>query len=128
MWPTWDADIAICVAVLLEGECGAHMDWRIPGFHVHGDFTVIDRDLRVCLPDMELLRSRGTGGRPQTRRIINNMDEVEVGGPIRRCTICDEYGHKAKYCPKNAAGSSTTRTSVRHVVHDNLGDQDRFVE
>src|SRR6266540_3824219 len=47
------------------------------GFCAHGDFTVIDRDLRVCLPDMELLRSRGTGGHPKTRRIINNMDKAE---------------------------------------------------
>ena len=104
------------------------MDWRIPGFPSAWRLRFIDRDLRVCLPNMEQLRSRGTGGHPQTRRIINNMDEAEVGGPIRRCTICDEYGHKAKYCPRNAAGSSTTRTSAGQAVHGNLGDQDRFVE
>ena len=98
------------------------------GFRAHDDFTVIDRDLRVCLPNMDLLRSLGKGGRPQTRRIRNNMDEAEVGGPIRRCTNCEEYGHKAAHCPQTAAGPSTSHTSAGQVVHGNLGDQDRYME
>ena len=98
------------------------------GFRAHDDFTVIDRDLRVCLPNMDLLRSLGKGGRPQTRRIRNNMDEAEVGGPIRRCTNCEEYGHKAAHCPQTAAGPSTSHTGAGQSVHGNLGDQDRYVE
>ena len=62
MWLTWDADDAICFPILLKGKCGADMDWRILGFRARGDFTVIDRDVRVCLPDMELLRSLDKGG------------------------------------------------------------------
>ena len=72
------------------------------GFSAHGDFTVYDRDMPICLPPMTLLRhSHGKGGRPQTRRIRNDMDEAEVGGPVRRCSECDEFGHKTKDCPQS---------------------------
>src|SRR5438552_2137044 len=50
--------------------------WCSHGLENSGVFahTVINRDLRVFLPNMDLLRSLGKGGRPQTRQIRNNMD------------------------------------------------------
>ena len=70
------------------------------GFSAYDNFTVYDRDMPICLPLMILLRhSYGKGGQTHTRRIRNDMDETEVDGPMRRCTECDEFGHKAKDFP-----------------------------
>ena len=53
------------------------------GFMARGDFSVYNKGLPICIPPIELLRhSHGKGGRPQTRRIHNDMDESEVGGPM----------------------------------------------
>ena len=38
------------------------------------------------------------------------MDEAKVGGLIKRCSKCDEYGHKAKEYP--------------HSNHGDAGEQD----
>jgi hypothetical protein len=64
-------------------------------FMACGNFSVYNSDLPICLPPMHLLRHcHRKGGRPQTRRIRNDMDESEVGGPMRRCRTCEEFGHK----------------------------------
>jgi hypothetical protein len=90
------------------------------GFSAHSDFIVYDRDMPICLPPMMLLRHpHGKGGRPQTRRIHNDMDEAEVGGLVRRCSECDEYGHKAKDFPhsnRGDAGAGPSTGSIRGRV------------
>ncbi|CAN6290558.1 unnamed protein product [Urochloa humidicola] len=79
------------------------------GFLSYGDFTIYNKDLPICLPPMELLRhSHGKGGRPQTRRIRNDMDESEVGGAMRRCRRCEQFGHKSNACPASNEASSST--------------------
>ena len=79
------------------------------GFQSAGDLTVYNPELPICLPPMELLRyCPGKGGRPQTRRIRNDMDESEVGGPMRRCQNCEEFGHKTSACAKANEGASAS--------------------
>ena len=85
-----------------------------------GDFSVYNKNSPICLPPMELLRhSHGRGGRPQTRRIRNDMDESEAGGPMRRCRICEQFGHKTIDCPSSSSdptdlqGGSTSSENPR---------------
>jgi hypothetical protein len=53
------------------------------GFMACGDFSVYNTDLPICLPPMHMLHHQyGKGEHPQTRRIRNDMDESEVGGPM----------------------------------------------
>jgi hypothetical protein len=68
------------------------------GYRVVGNFTEVAEEERIYIPDMELLRT--AVGRRKTRRIRNDMDESELGGPTRQCTYCTQYGHRKKYCPK----------------------------
>ena len=53
---------------------------------------------------MTLLR-QARGGRRRTRRIRNDMDESEVGGPTRQCLYCMEFGHRIKHCNKMREGT-----------------------
>ena len=48
---------------------------------------------------MTLLR-QSRGGRRRTRRIRNDMDESEVGGPTRQCLYYMEFGHRMNRCNK----------------------------
>ena len=63
---------------------------------------------------MGLLRHPiGRGGtRPQTRRICNDMDESEVGGPMRCCRNCEEFGHETNASPKGDDGAGSSNSSV----------------
>jgi hypothetical protein len=64
-------------------------------FMACGDFSVYNTDLPICLPPMHLLRHcHGKGGHPETRRIHNDMDRSEIGGPIRRCRHVKSSGTK----------------------------------
>lgn len=82
------------------------------GFLAYVNISVYNQDLPVCLPPMELLRHcTGKGGRPQTRRIRNDMDEAEVGGPMRRCRTCEQFGHKTIACPTTNEPSTSAPTN-----------------
>ena len=86
------------------------------GFMARGDFSVYNKDLPICLSPMELLRhTHEKGGRPQTRRIRNDMDESEVGGPLRRFRTCEGFRHKTVDYPNTSsalAGDEGASSSV----------------
>jgi len=99
------------------------------GFMACGDFSVYNKDLPICLPPMDLLRhSHDRVGCPQTRRIHNDMDESEAGGPMRRCRTCEQFNHKTIDCPSSSSdpvdlqGGSTSENprgrgrSGRHLM------------
>ena len=81
---------------------------EISGFRVVGNFNKVDEAQREYIPDLSLLRVRR--GRRQVRRIRNDMDQSEAGGPTRQCMHCSKYGHRKKYCPdlrKQAEGDTS---------------------
>ena len=69
------------------------------GYRIAGNFTTVDAGHRVYIPSMQLLRSTKRGHR-QTRRIRNDMDKGDVGGPTRQCLYCLTFGHRMRHCPK----------------------------
>jgi len=69
------------------------------GYRIVGNFTSVAVGHRVYIPSMNLLRATKIGRR-KTRRIRNDMDEGEAGGPTRQCLYCLNFGHRMKYCPK----------------------------
>ena len=84
------------------------------GFMACGNFTVYNSDFPICLSSMDMLRHCiGKGGRPQTRRIRNDMDEAEAGGPMRRCRTCEQFGHKTNACPTTTEGASASTSGSR---------------
>uniref|UniRef100_A0A0E0DB97 Aminotransferase-like plant mobile domain-containing protein n=1 Tax=Oryza meridionalis TaxID=40149 RepID=A0A0E0DB97_9ORYZ len=56
-------------------------------------------DKRIYVPDLDLLKVGK--GRRQTRRLRNDMDASEAGGPVRRCEDCLQYGHRTRDCKNN---------------------------
>jgi len=80
---------------------------ELHGFRSTGNFNTVDPAERRYIPDPSLLR---TGrGRRQSRRIRNDMDESEAGGPTRQCFLCNEFGHLDSHCPRFGTGGATTR-------------------
>jgi hypothetical protein len=69
------------------------------GYRIAGNFTQVAVGQRVYIPSMNMHR-RTRRGRRQTRRIRNDMDESEAGGPTRQCLYCLAFGHRMRYCPK----------------------------
>ena len=74
-----------------------------------GNFNTVPPGERQYIPAPELLR---TGvGRRQCRRIRNDMDESEAGGPTMPCFLCNDFGHRdtgcTKFPPTDAATAST---------------------
>lgn len=62
-------------------------------------------DKRIYVPDLDLLKAGK--GRRQTRRLRNDMDASEAGGPVRRCEDCLQYGHRTRDCKNNKEGTSS---------------------
>ena len=62
------------------------------GFRAMGNFNKVNPGERRYIPDPALLRT-GRGRRP-SRRIRNDMDESEAGGPSRQCFLCNQFGHR----------------------------------
>jgi hypothetical protein len=77
------------------------------GFRAVGNFNTVDPGERQYIPDPGLMRT--TGGRRQSKRIRNDMDEAEAGGPIRQCFLCNQFGHRDKKCPTFGTGGATPR-------------------
>jgi hypothetical protein len=67
------------------------------GFRAMGNFNTVNPAERQYIPDPALMRT-ATGRRP-CRRIRNDMDEAEAGGPTRQCLLCNQFGHRDKNCP-----------------------------
>uniref|UniRef100_I1PJB4 CCHC-type domain-containing protein n=1 Tax=Oryza glaberrima TaxID=4538 RepID=I1PJB4_ORYGL len=63
-------------------------------------------DKRIYVPDLDLLKAGK--GRRQTRRLRNDMDASEAGGPVRRCEDCLQYGHRTRDCKNNKEGTSSS--------------------
>ena len=75
------------------------------GFRVKGNFNEVAIGDRQYIPAPEHLRT-GTGRRG-AKRIRNDMDESEAGGPTRQCYVCSEYGHRETadgHCPAAIQG------------------------
>jgi hypothetical protein len=69
-----------------------------------GSFTEAANPV-MYIPDPRTARVKR--GRHQTRRIRNDMDELELRTRIQRCSACNQSGHMYKRCPNNDAGSSS---------------------
>jgi hypothetical protein len=67
------------------------------GYRVVGNFTTVIPNERRYIPDPRSLRTNR--GRRETRRIRNDMDEAEAGGPTRQCFLCNQFGHRDPLCP-----------------------------
>jgi hypothetical protein len=72
------------------------------GFRVVGNFNKLDPADREYIPDPGLLRT--SRGRRKSKRIRNDMDESEAGGPTRQCILCKEFGHRETHCTANGRG------------------------
>ena len=101
------------------------------GYRISGNFTTVDVGHRVYIPPMDLLRGTKIGRR-QTRRIRNDMDEGEAGGPTRQCLYCLNFGHRMKNCPRmredrdNAgAGEQGQSSSAAGVAQGGTGRRRR---
>lgn len=80
------------------------------GFRVVDNFNTVNPTDRQYIPDPGLVRT--SRGRRQSRRIRNDMDESEAGGPTRQCFLCNAFGHRDTNCPTfgtGGAGSSRAR-------------------
>ena len=78
---------------------------EMQGFRAMGNFNTVVPSERQYIPDPSLLR---TGvGRRQSKRIRNDMDESETGGPIRQCFLCNKYRHRDTRCPQFGTGGAT---------------------
>ena len=78
------------------------------------EFDVLRHQDYWCdVADFELLpdprRRRDPKGRPQSRRIRNDMDEIEESHP-KLCKICWQPGHDSRKCPKRTDGASSSRS------------------
>ena len=80
------------------------------GFRVDGNFNTVNPNERQYIPDPNLLRT--SRGRRQCRRIRNDMDESEAGGPTRQCFLCNVFGHRENNCPTFGTGGATGRGRV----------------
>src|SRR5664279_5695864 len=83
---------------------------ELVGFRVMGNFNTVNPDERQYIPHPNLLRTNT--GRRKTRRIRNDMDESEAGGPTRQCLLCNEFGHMANFCPTFGTGGARGRGRV----------------
>jgi len=84
------------------------------GFRVEGNFNKVDINDRQYIPNPEHLR-QGVGRRG-ARRIRNDMDESEAGGPTRQCYVCKEFGHRETrdgQCPTNSRGGGRANRGRR---------------
>lgn len=79
------------------------------------EFTFVELphpDYWTDRPDYELWpdirRRRDPKGRPQSRRIRNDMDEVEESHPPL-CHTCWQPGHNVRTCPRNQNQENRTR-------------------
>jgi hypothetical protein len=81
--------------------------YKIYGFHMLGSFTKAANPV-IYIPDPRTTRVKR--GRRQTRRIRNDMDELELCTRIQRCSVCNQSGHTYKRCPNNDARPSSTES------------------
>ena len=72
------------------------------GFRAVSNFNKVNIDERQYIPDPD--KERISTGRRNVRRIRNDMDESEAGGPTRQCIVCEQYGHRDNYCPTRGLG------------------------
>ena len=80
---------------------------EMQGFRAIGNFNTVEPGERRYIPDPRLLRPGR--GRRQCRRIRNDMDESEAGGPTRQCFLCNQFGHRDTNCPEFGPGDATVR-------------------
>ena len=80
---------------------------EMSGFRVMGNFNTVNPGERQYIPHPALMRT--SRGRRQCRRIRNDMDESEAGGPTRQCFLCNEFGHRDTHCPTFGTGGTHTR-------------------
>ncbi|XP_066162566.1 uncharacterized protein [Oryza sativa Japonica Group] len=92
---------------------------EIYGFGISGSYTT-QRSQVFFIPDPSKLRVKK--GRRQTRRIKNDMDELEAGGRTLRCSKCDQRGHTYKKCPKTAQGPSVEDVGPSGEASDGMAD------
>jgi hypothetical protein len=78
--------------------------YEIYGFCMIGSFTKTANPV-IYIPDPRSARVKR--GRCQTRRIRNDMNELELCPRIQRCSACNQSGHTYKRCPNNDAGPSS---------------------
>jgi hypothetical protein len=71
---------------------------EIRGYRAVGNYNTVVEEHREYIPDFGLMRQ--CRGRRKVRRIRNDMDESEVGGPTRQCMHCTKYGHRMRHCPE----------------------------
>uniref|UniRef100_A0A0E0BUB9 CCHC-type domain-containing protein n=1 Tax=Oryza glumipatula TaxID=40148 RepID=A0A0E0BUB9_9ORYZ len=77
----------------------------------------------LTMPDLDLLKASKC--RRQTRRLRNDMDASEVGGPVRRCEDCLQYGHRTRDCKNNKEGtSSSMEPRQQRAMKNRRGSQD----
>jgi hypothetical protein len=92
------------------------------GYRAIGNFNTVDRAERKYIPDPSLKRTNRC--RRQCRRIRNNMDESEAGGPTRQCFLCNAWGHKddkyLTFYPNRATRGRTNRGRKRSRKRKNL--------
>ena len=75
---------------------------EMTGFRVVGNFNKVNPEERQYIPHPQMMRT--SRGRRNSRRIRNDMDESEAGGPTRQCLYCNLFGHREKNCPKYGLG------------------------
>ena len=81
---------------------------EMQGFRPMGNFNTVITGQRRYIPDPGQMR---TGrGRRQSKRIRNDMDESEAGGPTRQYFLCNQFGHRDTNCPTFGTGGATGRT------------------
>ena len=84
---------------------------EMQGFRPLGNFNTVIPGQRRYIPDPGQMR---TGrGRRQSKRIRNDMDESEAGGPTRQCFLCNQFGHRDTNCPTFGTGGATGRIRGR---------------
>jgi hypothetical protein len=72
------------------------------GFQAIGNFNIVNPGERRYIPDPMLMRIGRR--RRQSKRIRNDMDESEAGGPTRQCFLCNQFGHRDKNGPTFSTG------------------------
>ena len=78
---------------------------ELHGFRPVGNFNTVTPGQRQYIPDPDLMRT--SRGRRQSRRIRNDMDESEAGGPTMQCFLCNHFGHRDGNCPQFGTGRAT---------------------
>jgi hypothetical protein len=76
------------------------------GFRAICNFNTVIPNERQYIPDPRLLQT--SRGRRQSRRIRNDMDEFEAGGPTRQYFLCNQFGHRDMNCPTFYPGTAPT--------------------